>query len=51
MAKAVTTEAADKIELRLETLLAYEKHIASVDSAVEQIRREDQHFLGQMRVP
>jgi len=45
MAKAVTTEAADKIELKLETLLAYEKHIASVDSAVEQIQREDQHFL------
>ena len=45
MAKAVMTEAADKIELKLETLLTYEKHIASVDSAVEQIQREDQHFL------
>lgn len=45
MPKAVTTEAADKIELKMETLLAYEKHIASVDSAVEQIQREDRHFL------
>jgi hypothetical protein len=45
MGKPVTTEAADKIELKPETLLAYEMHIASVDSAVEQIQLEDEHFL------
>jgi hypothetical protein len=45
MVKPVTTEAADGIELKPETLLAYEMHPASVDSAVEQIQRQDRQFL------
>lgn len=43
--KSVTTEAADKVELKPETLLAYELHIASIDSDVEQIQPGDQRFL------
>jgi len=45
MVKPVTTDAADKIELKPETSLAYEMHLASVDSAVERIRGEDRQFL------
>ena len=45
MVKPVTTEAADKIELKPETLRAYESHLDSIDSVVEQIQPEDQHFL------
>ena len=41
----VTTEAADKVELKPETLLAYELHIASIDTDVEQIQPGDQRFL------
>jgi hypothetical protein len=45
MVRPVITGAADRIELRPETLLAYEMHLASVDFAAEQIQPEDQHFL------
>ena len=39
------TEAATKVELRPETLLAHATHIAAADAAVEQALRGDQPFL------
>ena len=39
-------EAADKVELKPETLLAYEMHIASVDSPGEQTQQEHPGILG-----
>jgi hypothetical protein len=39
------TEAAAKVELRPETLLAHATHIAAADVAVEQTLRRDQPFL------
>jgi len=39
------TEAAEKVELKAETLLAYATHIAAVDAAIEQGLREHQQFL------
>src|SRR5690242_19422655 len=38
-------QGADKIELKPETLLAYETHLASVDSALEQIQPENPQYL------
>ena len=42
MVKPVTTEAADGIELKTETLLAYELHLTSIDSAAEQVQERVQ---------
>jgi hypothetical protein len=39
------TEAAEKVELKTETLLAYATHIAAVDAAMEQRLREHRQFL------
>jgi hypothetical protein len=39
------TEAAAKVELRPETLLAHATHIAAADAAVEHALRGDQPFL------
>ena len=39
------TEAAEKVEWRPETLLAYAMHIAAADAAGEQALRADQPFL------
>ena len=39
------TEAAEKVELKAETLLGYAAHLAAVDAAIEQGLREHQQFL------
>lgn len=43
--RPATTEGADKVELKPETLLAYEEHIAPLDTDVEQIEPGDRRFL------
>ena len=43
--RPATAEVADKVELKSDTLLAYEQHIASLDTDVEQSEPGDQRFL------
>jgi len=45
MGKPATTEVGDKVELKPETTLAYDMHVASLDFTVERIQREEQHFV------
>ena len=45
------TEAAEKVGLKPETLLAHAMHIAAADAVVEQALRRDQPFLCGTAVP